>query len=303
MSISNYQPWPHFSYEDFKPTSHLLHMLMQALGKLKLLNPYEPQWSHVGLWITSQGVSTGLIPYKDAGFSVSVNLITHEVVIRTTWNQFSTFPLHSMAVADLIAKLFSNLNKVGIELMINSKPQEVPEPILFEADTGKSLYEDRIVNAWWRILVSSQRVMQQYHARFLGKTPPITLMWGTLDLRDVRFNCKPVTPSGVNSGYLRRNAMDEEQIEAGWWAGNDMYPRAAYYSFTYPQPPAIEQSAIKPASGYWNKELSEFILDYEEVRASRNPDQCLLEFLESTYEQGARLAKWEPRFIGPGKPR
>jgi hypothetical protein len=50
---------------------------------------------------------------------------------------------------------------------------------------------------------------------------------------------------------------------------------------------------VRPAAAGWNQKLSEFILMYEDVRASARPHDTLLEFLESTYEAGARLAKWD----------
>ncbi len=302
MSIQHYQPWPKFSYDEFKPTSHLLHMLLQAIGKLKLTSPFEPEWSNVGLWVTPKGISTGLIPYKHAGFSVEVNFLTHQVVTTTTWGKSNSFLLNSMSVAELTETFFTGLKNLEIDLSVNPKPQEVTQPILFHEDTAQGIYDHAIVNAWWRILVSSQRVMQKYHAKFFGKTPTIALMWGTLDLRDVRFNGEALTPTGINSGYFRRNSMDEKQIETGWWAGQDLYPRAAYYSFTYPQPESIEQATVKPASAYWNKALSEFILDYDEVYKAKNPDAQLLEFLESTYKEGSTLANWNSNLVRSGKP-
>jgi hypothetical protein len=38
--------------------------------------------------------------------------------------------------------------------------------------------------------------------------------------------------------------------------------------------------------------LREFILPYEAVRQSADPDATLLEFLQSTYEAAADLAAW-----------
>ena len=67
----------------------------------------------------------------------------------------------------------------------------------------------------------------------------------------------------------------------------------AYYSYTVPQPPGIENEAIRPAAASWNPEVSEFILMYDDVRRAESPEQALYEFLESTYDAGARLAKWD----------
>jgi hypothetical protein len=50
---------------------------------------------------------------------------------------------------------------------------------------------------------------------------------------------------------------------------------------------------VRPAAAAWSKELGEFLLPYEAVRTSRDPDAALMEFLTSTYEAAANLAKWD----------
>ncbi len=47
------------------------------------------------------------------------------------------------------------------------------------------------------------------------------------------------------------------------------------------------------ASAGGNAQLSEFILMYDQMRASANPAGALLEFLESTYDAASRLAGWD----------
>jgi hypothetical protein len=301
-SLAPYEPWPELPYEKFAPTAYLLQMGLQAIGKLKLATPYEPEWANVALWVTSQGLTTGPIPYQSGTFTVNTNFIRHQVTCVSSWGQFSEFNLTPMSVAELVTNLFKILYDIGVDIKINLKPQEVPNPIPFDQDTKPRPYDVELVNAWWRILVSSHQVMERYHARFLGRTPPIGFMWGTFDLRDVRSINKKVSTTRANAGYLRRNAMDVAQIEVGWWIGNPAYPRPAYYSFTYPQPANIENAKIKPSAAHWEKSLGEFLLDYDDVRKSKNPESDLLAFLESSYEAGVKLAGWDSNLIGPGKP-
>lgn len=302
MNAHSYEPWPSLSYEKFKSTAHLLHMTTQILGKFKLHSPFEPHWSNVPLWITSRGLTTGPIPYQNGIFSFEIDLIAHQIIATSSFGARGKFHLTSMSVTQLTKKIFSLLEKLQIELQINLLPQEIPNPIPFNKDTEKQIYQPDLANAWWRILVSSYRVMKRYHAHFNGETPPIGLMWGTFDLRDARYNGIAVPTTGINSGYIRRNAMDEAQIEIGWWHGNDNYPQPAYYSFTYPQPENIEQAVIEPKTARFEKSLGEFILDYENVRNSSNPEKNLLCFFESTYQAGAKYAHWNPKFITAGEP-
>ena len=136
---------------------------------------------------------------------------------------------------------------------------------------------------------------------FEGKTQPIGLMWGTMDVRSVRFNGKPASP-GVNADYIRRNAMNAELIEMGWWSGTADYPKAAFYSFTHPQPAGIENAQIGPLSSRWDPAMREFILDYDDLRKSNDPDGELLSFFQSGYEAGAQLAGWDRNLVGTGRP-
>ena len=126
-------------------------------------------------------------------------------------------------------------------------------------------------------------------------------MWGTLDIRDVRYNGRPASP-GAEADYIRRNAMNEEQIEVGWWSGSSAYPKPAFYSFTYPQPAGIESARVSPPGSRWDSAMGEFLFDYDDLRNSKNPDGDLLSFFESTYKAGAERAGWDASLVGTGTP-
>ena len=158
------------------------------------------------------------------------------------------------------------------------------------------------MEAWFQAMHTSAGVMERYRACFSRKTPPIGFMWGTFDLRDVRLGGTSV-PLDPDPGYIGRNAMDEDLVEAGWWPGSVAYPRPAYYSFTHPKPEGIEKVDPEPAAARWDPTLGEFILDYDDVRAAPDPEAALLAFLDSTYAAGASQAGWDPAWICPGRPR
>lgn len=294
--------WPELPYEQFKSTSYLLHMLTQVIGKLKLATPFEPHWANVPLWITSIGLSSGPIPYNQGTFSVDIDLINHLVICTTMSGNMSKFGINSTSVAKLTSTLLNALKGIGVNVKINQMPQEVANPIPFNEDTENRIYDTKLANAWWRIVANSHRIMQRYHAKFTGITPPIGLMWGTFDLRDARYLNSPAPTTGANAGYLRRNAMDVAQVEAGWWSGDERYEKAAYFSFIYPQPNGVENAKIQPVNARWDQKLGEFILDYDDVRKSKNPEADLLAFFDSTYQVESKLADWDPKLIGTGEP-
>ena len=276
-------------------------MGLQIVGKLKLTEPFQPQWAELPLWLSGRGLTTGPIPYAGGVYEVTVDCISHQVRCVTSWGLSDHFDLMPMSVADFLRFFFDMLRNAGIDVSINLKPQEVPNAIPFNQDDQPRPYESDLVNRWWRILLSTQRIMQVFHGRFKGKTQPIGLMWGTLDIREVRYNGKPTSP-GDKADYIRRNAMNEELVEIGWWSGSDAYPKPAFYSFTYPQPKGVEKAQINPVRARWESSMGEFLFDYDDLRKSGNPDKDLLSFFESTYKAGAKCARWEPMLVGSGKP-
>lgn len=293
--------WPALPYSAFEPTGHLLHMALQAVGKLKLAEPFQAQWAEVPLWLGARGLTTGPIPYSGGVYEVRTDFISHELQWLTSSGASGQLPLGPTSVAALVDTFLDQLRRVGIDASITLMPQEVPNPIPFDEDTQQRAYDRDLVDTWWRILLSTQRVLQVFQGRFTGKTQPIGLMWGTFDIRVPFYSGKPASPA-PNSGYIRRNAMNAELMEMGWWSGTPAYSKPAFYSFTYPQPQGVENAKIRPSAARWDAGMGEFLLDYDDLRRSPTPDGDLLAFLESTYKAGATAAGWDPGLLGSGRP-
>lgn len=293
--------WPALSSSAFEPTRYLLHRMLQVVGKLKLSEPFQAQWAEVPLWLTARGLTTGPISYADGAYEVRADFIAHEMQWLTSSGASGQLPLGSTSVAAFVETLIGRIRHAGIDASITFLPQEVPNPIPCNEDSEPRPYDRDLVNAWWRILLSVQRVMRIFQGRFTGKTQPIGLMWGTLDIRAVFYDGKPASPA-PNAGFVRRNAMNAGLMEMGWWSGDASYPRPAFYSFTYPQPQGIESAKVAPNASRWDANMGEFLLDYDDLRRCGNPDRDLLAFFETTYSAGATAAKWDPRLLGSGRP-
>lgn len=293
--------WPEFSYTDFESTGYLLHRLLQGVGKLKLTTPFEPHWANVALWVTGRGLTSGPIPFNDMTFTVEIDFIAQQLQCSNSLGQFDGFSLQSHSVAEQISLLFSTLKGIGVDLVINPRPQEVPNPIPFDQDTMTREYHPELAHSWWQILKSTHQVLKRYHAKFKGISPPVGLMWGTMDIRDARYKGSSV-PVKPGSNIIDRNAWDDVQVESGWWGGSEMYPKPAFFSLAFPLPAELEKLTIKPSAAVWNNELKEFLLDYADLRLSKNPDEDLLAFFESGYHAAAKLMNWDTSLITNGKP-
>ena len=293
--------WPALSGPAFGPTRYYLHMMLQAVGKLKLAEPFQAQWAGVPLWLNARGLTTGAIPCTGGAYEVRADLISHEMQWLTSWGPSGQLPLGPGSVASFVDTFLDRLRHAGIDVSINLMPQEIPDPVAFDEDREQRPYDREMVSTWWCILLSAQRVLRVFQGRFTGKTQPIGLMWGTMDIRAVFYNGKPASPA-ADTGFIRRNAMNAELMEMGWWSGDTAYPKPAFYAFTYPQPAGIERAKIRPKAARWDAAMGEFLLDYDDLRQSSTPDDDLLAFLESSYNAGATAAAWNSGLLGSGRP-
>src|SRR5262249_2691424 len=182
-------------------------------------------------------------------------------------------------VADFYRGVFESLRLLSIPANISLKPQEVADAIPFDGDYTHCSYDSGYAHRFWRILVSSSKVMQQFRARFLGKCSPVHFFWGSFDLACTRFSGRPAPP---RRGAISGPAYSHEVCSAGFWPGGGAVDGPAYYSYTIPQPAGIENERIRPSGAGWHPQLSEFVLMYDDMRRAESPEQALYEFLEST---------------------
>ncbi|MGE3919699.1 MAG: DUF5996 family protein [Gammaproteobacteria bacterium] len=301
MSKDQKKGWPAFSQENFKKISHLLHMCTQIVGKLMLLQPFEPHWANLAMPLTSRGVTTGMIPFREGTFSVDLDFIAHKIIFTSTWGKMQSVKLKSMSVAKLYRKIMKALHRIGVDVKINQTPQEVSDPIPFAEDVAHRKYKKRIINTWWRIMVSTDRVLMKYHAKFFGITPKIGLFWGTLDLRDARYKGVHLNTDEPTFNFISRNSMDDEQFEVGFSASNEKYLVPSFFAFAYPKPENYEFEKIQPSYVKWVSDISEFVLDYEDLRQSSDPDNDLSLFFESSFQAFALQRNWDPELSVSGE--
>ncbi len=283
--------WPALPYEEWKDTLDALHMKMQIVGKVKLaLTPYLNHWWNTAFYVNASGITTGLIPYKDSAFDINFDFINHNLFIRCADNQVKTIPLVPSPVSGFYRELMSSLDAMGISVKINTIPAEVQNPVPCDVDE-RSSYDKDYVHQWWKILVKTNMILERFRTPFGGKSSPVHFFWGSFDLAHVRYSGKPAVPPNYG-GIIMKFAENEENFACGFWAGNANYPKPAFYSYIYPAPKGIESVKVKPKAAFFDAKQGLFILDYDDVRKSDKPDELIIDFLNSTYAESAKLAGW-----------
>lgn len=289
--MSKIDRWPPLPLSEWQETYRTLHMWTQIIGKIRMaLFPPLNHWWHVSLYVNSRGLTTGPVPYGSGVFEIQLDFQLHAVEICTSEGTRTSRPLIAESVAAFYGGISDSLASLGIAVTINLKPQEIAVAVPFDLDVANGAYDGRYANRLWRILVSTSKVMDHFRGRFIGKCSPVHFFWGSFDLACTRFSGRSAPP---RRGVISGPAYSHEVCSAGFWPGGGAVDGPAYYSYTVPQPIGIELEQVRPCSASWNPQLSEYILMYDDVRRAESPEAALLEFFQSTYDTGARLAKWD----------
>ena len=290
--------WPSLPLEEWSDTLATLHMWMQIVGKVRLVqSPWVNHQWHVTFYVTARGLTTSPIPHGDRSFEVDFDFVGHRLRVRSSDGGEAGFPLEPQTVAAFYARLMGEMGKLGLPVKIYAKPNEVVEAIPFPEDETHRSYDREYANRFWRILVQAERVFDVFRARFIGKCSPVHVFWGGPDMAVTRFSGRtaPEHPGGIPNlpDRVTREAYSHEVSSCGFWAGGGAIAYPGFYSYAYPEPPGFAQAPLKPAEAFYSKDLREFILPYDVVRQSKDPDATLLDFLQTAYEAAANLARWD----------
>jgi hypothetical protein len=80
----------------------------------------------------------------------------------------------------------------------------------------------------------------------------------------------------------------------GWWPGDARYPKAAFYAYAHPAPEGFADATLEPRAARWDATLGEFILDWDDVRASGDPHAAALAFARSAFRHSCAVCGWDP---------
>jgi hypothetical protein len=284
--------WPSLPLEEWDATRATLHMWTQVIGKIRLeQSPHVNHWWQVPLYLTARGLTTSPMPYHSRVFEIDFDFIAHQLIIRTSDGAVSTLALVPRSVAEFYKLVMENLRALGIEISINTTPCEIPDPIPFTEDETHASYDAEYATRFWRVLLQADRVFKEFRSRFIGKVSPVHFFWGSFDLAVTRFSGRRA-PEREGADAITREAYSHEVISHGFWPGGGEMKGAAFYSYTAPAPEGLSEQIVKPSEVSYSKEMSLFLLMYDDVRRAARPDETLMEFLQTTYEAGANLAHW-----------
>jgi len=291
------EAWPALPLEQWQPTCATLHMWTQIVGKTRLaMTPLVNHWWNVPLSLTARGLGTGPMPSGSREVAIEFDFIEHDLVIDSSDGRRKVLPLIPRTVADFYHEFMTALEALGVQVTIWPKPVEVSQAIPFDEDRRHADYDPDFAHRFWRILLASGRVFQEFRASFLGKCSPVHFFWGSFDLAVTRFSGRKA-PQPDQADRVTREAYSHECISHGFWPGGSwfgtQFNEPIYYSYTAPAPQGLAQANIQPSQARFDPQLKEFVLPYDDVRRADSPRDVLMQFLQGTYEAGATLAGWD----------
>jgi hypothetical protein len=287
---------PALPLEDWEATKNTLHLYCQVVGKVRLASTHRHNhWWNAPLYVTSRGLTTRRMARGTTFFEIDFDFLDHSLLLRTDRGEVRRLALHDgLSVAEFHTSLMAMLQEMGIAVSIRALPFGVPTTTPFSQDTDHAAYDADAVQRFWRVLLWTDWVLQEFAGWFSGKSSPVHLFWHSFDLAVSRFSGRR-SPQRTGADPVTREAYSHEVISFGFWAGDARTRHAAFYSYTAPEPAALTQHVLRPSAASWTTGPtgSLALLPYDDVRTSGSPREALLSFLQSAYDAGAVAAGWD----------
>ena len=289
--------WPELSVEHDHETLSVLHLAAQMLGKIRVAHaPWMNHGWHVALQPNARGLAA--MPTAASGgrtFTLTIDLCRHAMVLWVSDGSREEVPLNAGSLAALHRRLVHILDLHDLPSSFNGVPSEIENPVPFAEDNRPRDYDRDSAERFRGALAAMLPVFAKFRAGFMGKASPVHFWWGAFDLAVSRFTGRtaPQHPGGMPGlpDRIAREAYSHEVASGGFWAGGVTPAEPFFYSYIYPEPDGYRDAKV--AHGRFDSTFGEFVLPYAEVRAAADPEQMLGEFLQSAYEAGANLAKWD----------
>ena len=292
--------WPDIPYPAWRETCSALHLYTQIVGKYRLARtPWVNHSWHATLYVNARGLTTLADPGRSGSDRDRVRSRRRMQVIGTASDgSRASMPLGPMSVAEFHARFIEMIASLGGTPEFHDRPNEVPNPVPFREDRQTRPYDAEAVTRFFQALVAIDRVFQRFRTGFIGKVSPVHLFWGSFDLAVTRFSGRPrAAPPRRHSGPARRGdarGLQPRGLVRRVLAGRRRNRFPGVLLLCLSRAERLCRAPIPaPQGAYFDRTLGEFLLPYDAVRQSADPEATLLAFLDSTYRAAADLGSWD----------
>lgn len=294
--------WPKLDYGAERPIIESLHAYLQVIGKLptRALPWCNHSW-HLAMRVVPRGFRSYPVETPEGDAEIMLDCLASTAIVETSTGFSGSLEISGQSVAAFYEELVHLLERAGVTTDIDGAPNEVEDAVPFTDDTVQRSWDIAALSRIHRAFSDVNRVFEGFRTGFVGKSSPSHLFWGSFDLAVTRFSGReaPLHPGGFPnlSDDVTREAYSHEVASAGFWLGGGGIDEAAFYAYGYPSPEGLGTCGVSPGEAFWDEKLGEFILPYEVVRTSADPEAMLRTFLETTYAAVADKGDWQRKSL------
>jgi hypothetical protein len=290
---------PHLPYDSWTQTRISVHLILQIIGKTRLgLTTRKNHWWFITIYLSSRGFSTFTIPVDQGTCSLEIefDVLKRAVVITHSERGSVQIDLQTgLSVAQFYQRFMAELSQLDLYPKFIKQPFDMGIDKPFDQIEEYSSFNWDDILKFWQLMQWNNSIFQEFSGRFYGKTCPVQIYWHHMDLAVTRFSGKKLAPMDKSARISDRDTYSHEQISFGFWVGDENVQEPAYYAYTYPSPDKIDLQPLLPSTANWvdSNGTPMAFLRYEDVKSSTDARQAVLDFLESAYQAGAKLAGWK----------
>jgi hypothetical protein len=290
---------PHLPYDSWTQTRISVHLILQIIGKTRLgLTTRKNHWWFITIYLSSRGFSTFTIPVDQGTCSLEIgfDVLRRAVVITHSERGSVQIDLQTgLSVAQFYQRFMAELSQLDLYPKFIKQPFDMGIDKPFDQIEEYSSFNWDDILKFWQLMQWNNSIFQEFSGRFYGKTCPVQIYWHHMDLAVTRFSGKKLAPMDKSARISDRDTYSHEQISFGFWVGDENVQEPAYYAYTYPSPDKIDLQPLLPSTANWvdSNGTPMAFLRYEDVKSSPDARQAVLDFLESAYQAGAKLAGWK----------
>jgi hypothetical protein len=250
------------------------------------------------LRLTARGWETLPLPAPAGSdvFVAGLDLHAHEAFIESSAGGSARVALTpDRAVGEVTQELVGAARSLAGSFEIDPTPQEVSWTVPLDQDDEHASYDTEAVASHFACATRAAAVLAAFRAPFRGRSTPVNAWWGSFDLATSLFSGAPADPP--SDDFIMRNAMDAQEVAVGWWPGDQRYGKAAFYAYSHPAVEGFSGAQLEPSISRWDEALGEYVLDWDDVRATSDPHATAILFARSVFHHACEVCEWDPKLL------
>lgn len=197
------------------------------------------------------------------------------------------------AISDYYKEIIQTTKKVGLDITIQTKPQEMAHTTPFEEDKDHHHYSESVASQILNWFQFARDAEQQFIAPFRQRKVYPGLFRGTFDVSCIIiYNELEDFPD--DGKVIERAAFDEHMIEFGFWLGDDTIENPCFFTLPYPFVDGVELEVDDtfPTGSYFNSKMAEYLYEIKSEVSQADTNETI-RFLEASCKKALEYLKWQ----------